>query len=261
MRFFSLLLLFVLVTGPCLAQEPIATSEIRPKPNLVTHVGLNAGIALLHNPIHYDLIPVAGYQFCLSQQVLTFLNVASTTSYSRTLLGRSLLRPQPSKTELINTTISIEYNFFPATTRKSRKRQVLFPYFSSGIGLSLYQRLENLYDQNGHPYYFWSDGTIRDLDESDPEADAAVHVSVDKNYETRAFKSPKPVFSLPIEIGLRIRILKFLGVNVAIHYQRNFSSSVYEGGESDFLKASDHFFLASGGISLFFGGLSNTTPP
>ena len=76
------------------------------------------------------------------------------------------------------TGLNLRYHF------SKDKQKILIPFISVGIEVLSFASKSYLYDPNGNQYYFWSDGTIRNLDENDPLASGAVQLKRDYVYET-----------------------------------------------------------------------------
>lgn len=63
-------------------------------------------------------------------------------------------------------------------------KAVVSPYFLIGGGLTYFDAKADLLAADGNRYYYWSDKTIRNLDEADPNANLAVVIDLDNKYET-----------------------------------------------------------------------------
>lgn len=63
-------------------------------------------------------------------------------------------------------------------------KAVTSPYFLIGGGLTYFDAKADLLAADGNHYYYWSDRTIRNLDEADPNANLAVVIDLDNKYET-----------------------------------------------------------------------------
>ena len=94
------------------------------------------------------------------------------------------------------------------------KEKTVIPYISAGIEVLSFATKSDLYDANGNKYHFWSDGTIRNLDENDPMASSAIPLKRDYVYETDLRsanldnRSSYPTNSLafPVGAGLKFRL-------------------------------------------------------
>ena len=61
------------------------------------------------------------------------------------------------------------------------------PYFTLGAGWLQFNSYGDLLDENNIPYNYWSDGTIRNIAESDTNAGNASFLYRDYNYETALY--------------------------------------------------------------------------
>lgn len=115
---------------------------------------------------------------------------------------------------------NIEYNFGPlfrfkgTKVKKGTKFKVLDrtfrPFLSIGIAAMQYSAKGNLTYGADQQYFFWSDGTIRDLGEADPLASTSEIIKLDGSYETDLRKadiygsksSEQNTISFPVDFGL-----------------------------------------------------------
>lgn len=96
------------------------------------------------------------------------------------------------------------------------------PYIFLGVGFLKFDPHTDLKDSKGNKYYYWFDGTIRDLPANDSTRFYAKRISRDYKYETQ-LKDPKDnyrrsTFTLPIGFGLKFKISKSLDVRLASTY-------------------------------------------
>lgn len=88
------------------------------------------------------------------------------------------------------------------------------PYISAGLEAIEFHSKTDLYDKYGNQYHYWSDGSIRNLDESDPNANQAVRVYRDYVYETdmremnydKYGKYPERTWGIPVTMGFTLHM-------------------------------------------------------
>lgn len=103
------------------------------------------------------------------------------------------------------------------------KRDIEFaPYITGGIGFLKFNPHADLKDRFGTTYHYWSDGTIRDTDESDPAAFAASLIERDYKYETKLFDSTtnyaRTSLAFPVGFGISFKLSNALALNIAGTY-------------------------------------------
>lgn len=76
--------------------------------------------------------------------------------------------------------VNVVYNFGNFLPKKRNAS----PYISLGVESFEFLSKTDLRDANGNIYYYWSDGTIRNIDESSPLAPNAVELHRDYTYES-----------------------------------------------------------------------------
>jgi hypothetical protein len=128
------------------------------------------------------------------------------------------------QTDLYSIGVSAEYrfgHFLPASS-------LVRPYLSLGVENVNFSAKGDLTDKDGNPYYYWSDGTIRDVDESMPGPANIMHR--DYIYETDLRKREKEEFGLgdysqrslafPAGLGAHFRIndRAFFTLGISYHY-------------------------------------------
>jgi len=110
----------------------------------------------------------------------------------------------------------------------------LRPYVSAGIEQLGFSTKGDLYDANQERYYYWPDGTIRNLPVNVPGA--AYELTRDYNYETdlRLFESTnyglgdynQRTVGIPVEIGFTMKISQRVNVSVGTEYHISFTDYI-----------------------------------
>lgn len=124
---------------------------------------------------------------------------------------RSLTRNYNFQSRIRMGSLNIQYNFYPLF---HPTRSFFNPYI--GIGITSFEFLSksDLYASNGSAYYYWSDGSIMNLAENDPNSDEALPLIRDYKYETdlRAQnydslgKYREQSFAIPLSFGAEFHI-------------------------------------------------------
>lgn len=73
------------------------------------------------------------------------------------------------------------YNFHPLFRANRTK---FHPFIGAGVASFEFLSKTDLYDANGNKYHYWSDGSIMNMDESDPFSGGAIQLKRDYVYET-----------------------------------------------------------------------------
>ncbi|TAH43085.1 MAG: hypothetical protein EYC69_03560 [Bacteroidetes bacterium] len=114
------------------------------------------------------------------------------------------------KASIVTEGIMLRYDFI----NRKRSDQVLVPYLTAGIEYVIFHTFADLKDSNGNPYQYWSDGTVRDIAQSDTAAYRAIKIHRDYDYETDMRdanldgfgKYNQSALSFPIGAGVRFVI-------------------------------------------------------
>jgi hypothetical protein len=169
------------------------TDEVAAQNNkLVTlpEVGLNFGFVNLMSDVKLESpgpspFTQFGFQLTVLQPVTKFLNI-SLNLFTGTVYGEEMrgLTNLNYRTSLFSQQLNFEYNFYPLLKPDEQGRQLIRPYIGIGAGAMFFRSKGDLLDENGQTYHYWADGTIRNLAESNPNAEAAVVITRDMEYES-----------------------------------------------------------------------------
>lgn len=120
------------------------------------------------------------------------------------------------RTRVHDANLSLVFYLIPKGERE--RAPFISPYFRLGVGVGYFDVFGDLLNENGDRYYYWSDLSIRDRAEDAPDADQAIRISRDKNYETKlrelALEKNYNRFKwqIPAAVGLRMRLAENLSL-------------------------------------------------
>ena len=137
---------------------------------------------------------------------------------------RTLTRNLNFNSNITTGGVTINYNF----NHFLRKGRNVEPYIHVGLESIEFLSKTDLQDANGNTYHYWSDGSIKDLAENDPNADNAIDLVRDYTYESdireQNFdgfgKYQERTLGIPLELGANFHVgnkLKFR-VGTAVHF-------------------------------------------
>ena len=178
----------------------------------------------------------------------------SANEYSYSDLTRNL----NFETAIYSIGLNVEYRFGHLVKNTSFVR----PYVSLGIESVNFSSKGDLLDNNGMAYHYWSDGTIRDVDES--FAGASVPLFRDYDFETDLRLRESTEFGLgtynqrslaiPGEAGLHFLISEraFFSLGISYHYTMTdyLDNVAYEGTSVQGAKGNDSYVFSH--LSLHF---------
>ncbi len=114
------------------------------------------------------------------------------------------------------------------------------PYLSVGTGFFIFDSYTDLLDANNISYNYWSDGTIRDLAESDTNAANASIINRDYDYETSlendSINYNSISFLAPVTVGIKWKINPYLQGRVYGTYNHLFTDWIdnISAGNNDY---------------------------
>ncbi|MGQ0827088.1 MAG: SPOR domain-containing protein [Bacteroidota bacterium] len=152
-------------------------------------IGLGTGVFSFYGDLyskHFQMPSVSriGYDLNVSQRFTDYLQINFYVLFGK--LGANERNTNDKRNVNFESQIRVgglkfEYNFGNFLP----KDRTASPFISLGIESFEFLSKTDLYDKNGNFYYYWSDGSIRNLDENDPNADFnTMKLQRDYKYET-----------------------------------------------------------------------------
>jgi hypothetical protein len=193
-------------------------------------VGLGIGMLKFYGDItdgHYGnpFVSRLGYELFVSQDITSYLNLKFYVLFGQ-LAGNehSYERHLNFQSHITTGGFLFRYNFLNFLD----KNRTIYPHIDLGIESIEFLSKTDLYDANGNKYYYWSDGSIRNMAENDPNASQALLLERDYNYETDMRelnadgygKYPERTFAIPFGIGFDMPLTEhwLFNFNATYHY-------------------------------------------
>jgi len=204
-------------------QTPPALGDVfQPK------IALGAGLMSFHGDLysrHYQAPWTAklGYDLNVSQRLFKPLMLNFNILFGK--LGGNEWRDNRQEnfqSEIRAGGVSLTYdfgNFIPDNYR-------IRPWISLGISSFEYLSKTDLYDNKGNKYYYWSDGSIKNMDEHSPNAANAIDLVRDYRYETDIRESNKDGFgkyqerawAMPVGAGALMKLTDRFDFKIGFQY-------------------------------------------
>ncbi len=178
---YSIVFVFLFVTFHVKAEDTLH-SVFRPR------IGLGMGVMTYYGEIQNQqkgFAPIVnryGGILYVNAPLTNFFNFEFAATYAKIAANeRTLTRNLNFESRIRMASFSLYYNFYPLF---KRERGFFHPYI--GIGASSFEFLSktDLYSRHGEMYYYWSDGSIKNLAENDINAANAIDIERDYRYET-----------------------------------------------------------------------------
>jgi hypothetical protein len=103
-----------------------------------------------------------------------------------------------------------------------KKNWGVVPYVSIGLAYMSYQPFTDSLSKDGSPYFYWSDGSIRDRPEGFP---GSKKLSRDYVYET-ALSPAHSTLLIPLGFGFTIKFTDHIGSRIGMNYNYTFSKNI-----------------------------------
>lgn len=270
MRTRNLLILLILMILPLtgiFAQDEDELDSLLRKEIIVENpvykpvIGFGAGVLNFYGDVKNAFIhPMVG-NFAFKVNVSTFLDRKERNFTGNffmlygALTGNEQSFKDPSRnlnfqSEIISFGINTEYNFGHIFRKET---SVLKPFISAGVEIIAFNSKGDLLDSEGRSYYYWSDGSIRDIDEAEKDNFPNEVLYRDWNFETDLRETNlynlgsynRTTFAIPIDIGVDFLVNPRIKMRLATSGHFTFTDLIdnvsWEGEGIVGNKKNDHF--------------------
>lgn len=150
-------------------------------------IGVGTGMFTYYGDIskgqktNHPVVSRIGYDLRVTQPLMQYLDLNFYVLFGK--LGaneRSTDRNLNFESTVRMGGIALSYNF----NHMLPEERIIDPYLMVGIESFEFLSKTDIYDANGNKYYYWSDGSIRNIDENSPDADQAIRLTRDYEYES-----------------------------------------------------------------------------
>jgi hypothetical protein len=237
--------------------------KVNPEKKDATHkprIGLGAGIftyfgEVRDNSFSHLFTSSLGYELTVSRNISKSFGVDIRVIYGNLSVNeRGAGNNYNFKSTIWNGSANIVYNF----SGLYKKPRVIQPFVSAGFAYLSFDSKTDLYSAAGIQYHYWNDGTIRDMEETAANAENAVILQRDYEYETDLReqnldglgKYKLSAISVPLGAGFNIKVSDRFGMKLATTYFLNFTDlidNISEAGEGARKgnSANDNFMFTS----------------
>ena len=234
----KILLVLVLSIGTLYSQDTDTIDaprerqwHIRPK--------ISVGVGMLN--YQGDIIAQPGYfnpfqnrtaiHVNAAQSVNSFLDLNFYMLYGSLLADeRTLVRNLNFKSRITAGGVAASYNF-DHLLNQDRKIE---PFISLGFEVFEFQTKTDLIDSYGNTYNYWSDGTIRNVDENAVDAVNAIEITRDYVYETDVRELNRDgfgdyaerSFAIPVGAGFNLHMNEKMSFKMGLEYHWTFTDYI-----------------------------------
>ena len=118
------------------------------------------------------------------------------------------------RTSLVGQALMLEYNFHNIIKPAPDSKFSVLPVIGFGLEALIFRAKSDMQDANGNQYYYWNDGTIKDLPETPENVDLASDIERDYTYETELRdanldgfgKYSQITFAMPFTFGADLKV-------------------------------------------------------
>lgn len=195
------------------------------KPRLGAGVGMFTYFGDVNdNNYNHPFTSSLGYEIVASANINRYFNLDLKTFYGVLKVNeRTTERHLNFRSEIFVGGVGVTYNF----NHLYRKPGIIQPFVTLGAAYMHFDSKSDMLDASGNAYHYWDNGSIRNIAQDDPAADASVEVQRDYNYETDLRqanldglgKYSRSTFAIPVSLGLDFRLSR--------RFSAKFSSTFY----------------------------------
>ncbi len=207
--------------------DSVSTNNTKQLPSIAA----GAGVLTFNGDVSKGLFTNinAGYNISVEQELNKFVSISLNGMYG-TLHGENVINLQHLNFE--SKIMQGDFNIF------FRLKAAISPYLSVGVGGLKFNPYGDLKDANGYTYYYWDDGTIRNLPESETNKKNAIVLTRDYKYETQLNNSTnysKTTAIIPIGLGMDFKLDERFSLRVGATYYITMSDYIdnYKAGNTN----------------------------
>lgn len=161
-----------------------------------------------------------------------YFNIEFSASYGKIAANeRSLVKNLNFESRIRMASVQLFYNFYPLFTNR---RSLFHPFVGAGFSSFEFLSKTDMYDANGNQYYYWSDGSIMNMAEDDPNATNAVNLQRDYTYETDLREQDldslgdyrEQSFSIPLSAGIEFHLSPRWDFRISTTYHLTFTDLI-----------------------------------
>ncbi|MCG3168069.1 MAG: hypothetical protein POELPBGB_03869 [Bacteroidia bacterium] len=184
-----------------------------------------------HNKSVNPMIPSYGFNLNVAQHISPSFRVDfDFVMGNLTANERSVERNLNFKSRTINGSAQLTYNF----AGMLKPDRVINPYISVGVGILNFDSKGDWQDAKGSTYYYWSDGSIRNIAQTDPLSETAVEIDRDYNYETdlrqanldSLGKYSQVAFTIPVSFGFDFKVSNRMKLKLGSTFYYSFTDLI-----------------------------------
>ncbi len=208
------------------------TPSILPKPILELGIGMFSFNGELSNKNFANpMVSRVAYDLGISEDLTDYLNLRFYALFGK--LGaneRGIDRNLNFESSIRLGGVNLTYNF----DQLLKKDRIISPYISLGLESFEFLSKTDLRDANGNTYYYWKDGSIKNISEESPNAKQAEILYRDYSYESdlresnldKIGKYGERSWAIPIGAGAMVHVSDKLDLKIGTTLHFTFTDNI-----------------------------------
>lgn len=192
-------------------KNKVSFREIQ-KPTIAIGTGMITFVGdISSNSLNSPLANKFSYNLSFSKPINSFLDLNLYVLFGRlTANERTDYRNLNLQSDIKSAGFYLSYNF----NHFLNKQRIIEPYILIGLENFEFLSKSDMYDANGSRYNYWTDGSIRNIDQKNPNSKDAIIIRRDYTYETDIReanidglgKYKESSFAIPLGIGAKLKL-------------------------------------------------------
>ncbi|HBX51194.1 MAG: hypothetical protein A2275_09160 [Bacteroidetes bacterium RIFOXYA12_FULL_35_11] len=221
--------------------EEEETKYLEYKPIIIVGTGIMSFYGEVSStPKAHPVIGRVGFTLGVSKNLDEFLSVGLSAIMGK-LSGQTVAGDMRYnfQTDIFCGSANLTYNFGHFLKKEGyllalNKQYQVLPFISIGIEANNFNSKADIKDKNGNIYNYWSDGTIRNLPETAPNAATSVILVRDYKYETDLRdqnldglgRYSQTTISVPLHVGFDLNVHERITMRLGTSIHYNFSDNI-----------------------------------
>ncbi len=242
-KYLLIVMMSISATGMLSAQgntpAPVKKDEKKPPQKSLPSLSLGAGVLSFHGNVgkgsasSFSSIR-AGYQFSVEQRLARMIGISLQAAMGKLSKGNRSVDPtmnQNFENSFMQFGLGLAFHFDNDAIMPAD--YPVAPYIFTGFNYFMGSIATDSTDANSNKYYYWDDGSIRDLPQVAGNEFIANYMKRDYTYETAL--ADVTTFSIPVGLGFKLKVHKNIEatINFAWHITMSPTLDNSDDGKND----------------------------
>lgn len=222
-----------------LLEEEESTEGLAFKPVIGAGLGTFTLMGDVKSHMGSPLIGLTSYRVSISRNIGKYFDIEFQGTFGNVAGNEydgSFDKTRNFQTSLFLGGVSMYYNF----NHLLKRQRPIHPFVSLGIEVLQFSPRGDLEDDFGNAYYYWTDGTIRDIEQSINQSGSILtrDYEYESDLQTNENNFSKNSFAIPLDLGVNVTISDRVKCRLGTTFHlsmTDFIDGVEKGGSNDII--------------------------